>query len=101
MGLCLMLLFSLKLHWLPAIGADTWKHFILPCITCCSVHLAQLIRMTRSNMLEVTRTDYVRTARAKGASERRVIFRPCAEKCAAACYHDRRTDLGAMLGQAL
>ena len=101
MGLCLMLLFSLKLRWLPAIGADTWKHFILPCITCCSVHLAQLIRMTRSNMLEVIRTDYVRTARAKGASERRVIFGHALRNALLPVITIVGLNLGAMLGGAV
>ena len=58
-GLTAMLLFSLKLGWLPAMGADSLKHFILPCFTCAAVYLAHLIRMTRSNMLEV-RADYIR-----------------------------------------
>ena len=73
-GLLAMLIFSLRLKILPSMGADTLKHFILPWCTCCSVYLAQLIRMTRSNMLEVIRADYIRTARAKGASEGSVIF---------------------------
>ena len=87
--------------WLPAIGADTWKHFILPCITCCSVHLAQLIRMTRSNMLEVIRTDYVRTARAKGASERRVIFGHALRNALLPVITIVGLNLGAMLGGAV
>lgn len=74
-GLLAMLLFSLKLGWLPAMGSDTWKHFVLPCFTLVGVFLARLVRMTRSNMLEVIRADYIKTARAKGASEMSVIFK--------------------------
>jgi len=74
-GLLLQLLFALQLGWLPATGADTLKHFILPCVTLAASMMASLIRMTRSNMLEVIRMDYIRTARAKGANERTVIYK--------------------------
>lgn len=75
LGLILMLLFALQLNWLPATGTDTWVNFILPCITLSAAVMASLLRMTRSNMLEVIRQDYIRTARAKGATERRIIFK--------------------------
>ncbi|MGI6085474.1 MAG: ABC transporter permease [Acetivibrionales bacterium] len=73
-ALMCILLFSLKLKWLPSLGADSWKHFILPAATACTNTLASILRMTRSTMLEVIRQDYIRTARAKGAPERTVIF---------------------------
>lgn len=75
LGLMLVLIFSLRLDLLPATGADTWTHFILPSVTLAAASMAMLIRMTRSTMLEVIRQDYIRTARAKGAGERRIIFR--------------------------
>ncbi|GHV37333.1 peptide ABC transporter permease [Synergistales bacterium] len=74
-GLMLILLFSLKLGWLPAVGADSWKHFIMPSVTLAAAQLATTIRMTRSTMLEVIRQDYIRTAMAKGATRRCVIFK--------------------------
>ena len=74
-GLILMLVFALILGWLPATGNDTWRHYILPCVTLAVNFLAQLIRMTRSNMLEVIRADYIRTARSKGATERAIVFK--------------------------
>ena len=76
-GLMLMIIFSLKLRMLPAAAAGniTLKHFILPWITLCGHTLALLLRMTRSTMLEVIRQDYIRTAKAKGAKNKRVIFR--------------------------
>lgn len=101
MGLCLMLEFSLKLKWFPSIGTDSWKSFVLPCITCCAVHLAQLIRMTRSNMLEVIRTDYVRTARSKGASERRIVFGHALRNALLPVITVVGLNLGAMLGGAV
>ena len=74
-GLMLMLIFSLKLQWFPATGSASLKSFILPWLTLCGTTFALLIRMTRSTMLEVIRQDYIRTAKAKGAAERRVIFK--------------------------
>lgn len=73
-ALMLILLFSLQLRILPSLGIDTWRHFILPAIAISSSTMASLLRMTRSTMLEVIRQDYIRTARAKGAKESRVIF---------------------------
>ena len=74
-GLMLILLFSLHLNWLPPTGADSWKNFVMPAITLAAASMATLIRMTRSTMLEVIRQDYIRTARAKGATENRVIYK--------------------------
>lgn len=60
-----MLLFSLKLHWLPSYGAGSLKHFILPTLTVCMGSAAGLLRLTRSAMLETVRQEYIRTAKAK------------------------------------
>lgn len=75
LGLLLMLLFSLKLGWFPSSGYEGFKWLVLPAITLGCVNCASIMRMTRSSMLEVIRQDYIRTARAKGASEKRVVFR--------------------------
>lgn len=75
LGLMLMLLFSIQLGWLPSVGADSWKHLILPAITLGANSTAIIARMTRSSMLEVIRLDYIRTARAKGLTEKLVIWR--------------------------
>jgi len=74
LAMMLVLYFSLKLKWLPAMGVQSWRHFILPAIANASATTASLLRMTRSTMLEVIRQDYIRTARAKGAKENAVIF---------------------------
>ena len=74
LAMMLVLYFSLKLKWLPAMGVQSWRHFILPAIANASATTASLTRMTRSTMLEVIRQDYIRTARAKGAKENTVIF---------------------------
>lgn len=75
LGLMLMLLFSVHLGWLPATGAETWRHLILPAFTLGVASTAIIARMTRSSMLEVIRLDYVRTAWAKGLTERVVVLR--------------------------
>ncbi|MEA2526670.1 MAG: peptide/nickel transport system permease protein [Thermomicrobiales bacterium] len=73
LGLLLILFFSVRLHWLPAIGAGTWQHLVLPAATLALEGTALTARMTRSSTLEVLRQDYVRVARAKGLSHRRVV----------------------------
>ncbi len=75
LGLLLILLFAVRLGWLPASGAVGFKSFILPAFTVGTGHAASLARTTRSAMLDVLRQDYLRTARAKGCSEKVVINR--------------------------
>jgi peptide/nickel transport system permease protein len=73
-GILLILLFGLKLRWLPIAGSGP-KALILPAITLAAPAAAVLARMTRSTMLEVLNQDYIRTARAKGVRERLVVVR--------------------------
>lgn len=75
LGMVLMQVFSVQLGWLPAIGADSWKHYILPSITLGAGVAAVMARFTRAAFVEVMKEDYVRTARAKGVSERLVIVK--------------------------
>jgi peptide/nickel transport system permease protein len=75
MGLMMILLFALHLRLLPATGDDVFRNYILPCFTLGAGMMADLVRMTRSSMLEVVKQDYVRTARAKGAKERTVVYK--------------------------
>jgi len=74
-GIVLIVVFSLWLGWLPAGGRGTGLHLVLPAVTLATPTIAMLARMTRSTMLEVLREDYIRTARAKGAGQRRVLVR--------------------------
>jgi glutathione transport system permease protein len=74
LGMLLMQIFSVKLGWLPTVGADTWKHYILPSITLGAAVAAVMARFTRASLVEVIQEDYVRTARAKGLRERVVIL---------------------------
>jgi oligopeptide transport system permease protein len=77
LGPLLILLFSLTFYWLPPArwgGFPSWN-LVMPVLTLSALYMAYIARLTRSGMLEVLRADYVRTARAKGLSERQVIFR--------------------------
>ena len=74
LALLLVLLFSLKLDWLPSYGSSTWKHYILPCICVALEGMAGIARQTRSSMLEVIRSDYITTAKSKGLTSRAVIY---------------------------
>ncbi|HET8628627.1 MAG TPA: ABC transporter permease [Thermomicrobiales bacterium] len=75
LGLMLMLLFSVRLGWLPSTGAGTPAQLVLPALTLGSASTAIIARQTRSSLLEVLRQDYVRTARAKGLRGRAVLLR--------------------------
>ena len=75
MGPILILLFSLKLEWFNASGWDQWSDRVLPALTLGGVYAAYIARLTRGGMLEVMSQDYIRTARAKGASETRVLLK--------------------------
>ena len=85
LGLLLIMLFAVQLRWLPASGMyaiygggdlpDLIIHLILPASTLAFIATGVIARLTRASMLEVLRQDYIRTARAKGLHERRVIYR--------------------------
>jgi len=74
LGPALVLVFSLTLYWFPPALWLTPAHRVLPVLTLAAVYLAYITRLTRGGMLETLRQDYIRTARAKGLSESRVIF---------------------------
>lgn len=75
LGMVLMELFSVKLGWLPTVGASSCQHYILPSITLGAAVAAVMARFTRSAFVEVLGDDYIRTARAKGVHERSVILK--------------------------
>ena len=70
----MILLFSVNLKVLPISGLGTPAHWILPVFTVAAFPLANIVRMTRSSMLEVIRQDYIRTARSKGIANNKVIY---------------------------
>jgi peptide/nickel transport system permease protein len=89
-GILLILLFAVQLGWLPSFGRgdtvnlgwwstgfltrDGWSHIILPAITLCLFQMTLIMRLVRSEMLEVLRTDYIKFARARGLSDSAVYF---------------------------
>lgn len=75
LGPILILLFSIKLGWLPVSGAGSFANLVLPALTMGSALAAILTRMVRTSMLEELSQDYIRTARAKGLPERTVVYR--------------------------
>jgi peptide/nickel transport system permease protein len=74
LGPLLILVFSLRLGWLPVSGRGGIGHLVLPAVTLGLGMAGILVRLTRTSMLAALREDYVRTARAKGAPERRVVL---------------------------
>ena len=101
LGLMLLLLFSLKLGWLPSFGASSLKHFILPTLTVSLTSAAGLLRLTRSAMLETIRQEYIRTAKAKGASSRRIIWKHALRNALLPVVTTLGTSFGASLGGAI
>jgi glutathione transport system permease protein len=77
LGMLLMQIFAVELGWLPTVGADTWRHYILPSLTLGAAVAAIMARFTRASFVDVIKEDFVRTARAKGLSERVVVFKHC------------------------
>jgi glutathione transport system permease protein len=75
LGMVLMQIFAVQLNWLPTVGADTWKHYILPSLTLGAAVAAIMARFTRSSFVDILHEDYVRTARAKGLSENVVVIK--------------------------
>ncbi len=74
-GMMLLLWIAMNFSWFPINGVASWKGYLLPCAALTFCNAAPLMRLTRSAMLETIRSDYIRTARAKGALEKRVIWK--------------------------
>ncbi|HZQ77619.1 MAG TPA: ABC transporter permease [Acidimicrobiia bacterium] len=74
LGYCAQLLFGVKLRWFPVVGIrEGWRSYFLPAIVLGSLSLCYVARLARASLVEAMRADYVRTARAKGLPERRVV----------------------------
>jgi peptide/nickel transport system permease protein len=74
-ALLLILLFGVQLRWFPISGNDTLAHFIMPTMTLGIGVMPQFMRLTRTGMLDVLESDFIRTARAKGLSPLKVLFK--------------------------
>ena len=75
LGMVLMQVFSVQLGWLPTVGADSWRHYILPSLTLGAGVAAVMARFTRSSFIDILKDDYIRTARAKGLGEPTVVIK--------------------------
>lgn len=101
LGLMLITVFSIRLRLLPVFGAETLKHFILPTLTVSLTSAAGLLRLTRASMLETIRQEYIRTAEAKGASPRVVIWKHALRNALIPVVTSMGTSFGASLGGAI
>ncbi len=101
LGLLLIFLFSLNLHWLPATGQGGIERLLMPAFTLGYVASAVIARLVRSSMLEVLRQDYVRTARAKGLADRLVIYRHALKNALIPVVTVLGLQFGALLGGAV
>jgi peptide/nickel transport system permease protein/oligopeptide transport system permease protein len=101
LGLMMIILFAIDLRLLPAAGADEPTSILMPAVTLALFSLGLIARMTRSSMLEVLGQDYVRTARAKGAPLRSVVFRHALRNALLPIMTVIGLQFGALLGGAV
>jgi len=101
LGILLILIFAVHLRVLPSFGSGTANHLILPAVTLSMTPLARTTRLVRSGMLEVLGQDYIRTARAKGLGERRVVLRHALQNAAIPVVTLLALDFGTLLGGAV
>lgn len=97
-GLILIVVFSIKLGWLPASGTSSWQNFVMPTIVLGYYAMPAIMRLTRAGMLDVLASDYIRTARAKGASETRVLFKHALRNAIIPVVSLAAVQMGFMLG---
>jgi ABC-type dipeptide/oligopeptide/nickel transport system permease component len=74
-GIAFILIFSVELQWLPSSGRGTWAHLVLPATSLALYRMALFIRLIRAGMLDVMTMDFIRTARSKGVSEGKVVYK--------------------------
>jgi ABC-type dipeptide/oligopeptide/nickel transport system permease component len=101
LGPLLILLFAIRLDWLPVSGAGSWRNLVLPAFTMGASLAAILTRMVRTSMLEELGQDYIRTARAKGLSERAVVYRHALRNALIPVVTVLGLQFGAMLAGAI
>jgi peptide/nickel transport system permease protein len=97
-GLILIVAFAVKLGWLPASGADSWEGFVLPTIVLGYYATPAIMRLTRTGMLEVLSSDYIRTARAKGVKPRKILFKHALRNAIIPVVSLAAVQVGFMLG---
>ncbi len=101
LAMMMIILFCLRLNWLSAWGIHQWSDWIMPVVSLGLAPVANIVRMTRSSMLEVIRQDYVRTAHSKGLSGRRVISHHCVRNAIIPVITVIGTQVGSILGSTI
>ena len=97
-ALTLIIVFSVGLKWLPVAGNTSWQHFVLPAVALGYYAMPAMMRLTRAGMLDVLGSDYIRTARAKGLSPARVVFKHALRNAIIPVVALAAVELGFMLG---
>jgi len=97
-GLILILVFSVNLRWLPVSGSETWQHFVLPAVALGYYATPSIMRLTRTGMLDVLSSDYIRTARAKGLRPNRILFKHALRNAVIPVVAMAAVQFGFMLG---
>jgi glutathione transport system permease protein len=97
-ALTLIIVFSVGLKWLPVSGNTSWQHFVLPAVALGYYAMPAMMRLTRAGMLDVLGSDYIRTARAKGLSPARVVFKHALRNAIIPVVALAAVELGFMLG---
>lgn len=100
-GLILIIVFGVKLRWLPISGSDSWRHFILPAVALGYYATPAFMRLTRSGLLDVLSADYIRTAKAKGLRTGTIIFKHALRNAIIPVISLAAVQLGFMLGGSL
>lgn len=97
-ALTLIIVFAVGLKWLPVSGNTSWQHFVLPAVALGYYAMPAMMRLTRAGMLDVLGSDYLRTARAKGLSPARVVFKHALRNAIIPVVALAAVELGFMLG---
>ncbi len=98
LALLLIIGLGLRLQWLPISGLDDWTGYILPGLVLAFSAIPALMRLTRSGMVDALRSDYIRTARAKGLSRASIVLKHAARNAAMPVVAIAAVQLGFMLG---
>lgn len=101
LGLLFILVFAVHLSWLPVSGSGTWRHLVLPGMTLALYSMGRTMRMVRASLLEALHQDYIRTARAKGLSERVAVYKHALRNALVPVVTLLGLEVGTLLGGAV
>jgi len=101
LGLVMVIFFSVRLGWLPVFGTGSWQHYVLPVASMAIPGSAGFIRLTRAVMLDTVHAEYIKTARAKGCTERVVIWKHAFKNAMLPIINGAGLGFSALLGGAI